>query len=63
MAPIGGGPVTLMIDNTFTSDQQSGIQTMVLQWNQLGTNSARSGFFHGTDATVPSVLYTEISAM
>lgn len=58
MAPIGNGPVTLMVDNTFTSDQQTGIQTMVTQWNQLGQTLRGADFFTLQTATVPSVLYT-----
>lgn len=58
MAPIGGGPVTLMIDNTFTSDQQSGIHDMVVQWNQLGQTLRGADFFTEQYTTVPSVLYS-----
>lgn len=58
MAPIGSGPVTLLVDNTFSSDQQAGIQSMVSQWNQLGQSLRGADFFTLQAATVPSVLYT-----
>lgn len=59
MAPVGSGVVTLMVDNTFTSEQQAGIQAMADQWNQVGQTLQGSDFFSVQVTTVPNSLYTQ----